>query len=94
MEVKLNVQNFITLVENQFETKVKCIWFNNGPEFFLKDFFSLKGILHQTNCVAIPRQNGRVERKHQYILNVVRALMFQSHIPSHFLSYAIRHAIS
>ena len=92
-EVKLNVQNFINLVENQFETKVKCIWSDNGPEFFLKEFFSSKGILHQKSCVATPQQNGRAERKHQHILNVARALIFQSNIPSHFWSYAIKHAV-
>ena len=39
-EVKAHVQNFINLIENQFETKIKCIRSDNGPEFFLKEFFS------------------------------------------------------
>ena len=41
-EVKLNVENFIIMIENQFETKVKCIRSDNGPEFFLRDFFFFK----------------------------------------------------
>ena len=68
-EVKTHVQNFINLIENQFETKIKCIRSDNGPEFFLKEFFSSKGIIHQTSCVYTPQQNGRVEHKHQHILN-------------------------
>nr|KYP36109.1 Retrovirus-related Pol polyprotein from transposon TNT 1-94 [Cajanus cajan] len=92
-EVKTHVHNFINLVENQYETKVKCIRSDNGPEFFLRDFFNSKGIIHQTSCVYTPQQNGRVERKHQHILNVARALMFQSKLPSNFWSYAIKHAI-
>jgi len=53
-KVKLHVQFFFHLVENQFETNVKCIHSNNGPKFFLKYFHASKGILHQTSCVATP----------------------------------------
>ena len=89
----MHIQNVVTLIKNQFQTTIKCIRSNNGPEFLQNDFFSSKGILHQTSCVYTPQQNGRVERKHQHILNVARALMFQSNIPKHFWSYAIKHVV-
>ena len=92
-EVQMNIQNFVALVENQFDTKVKIMRSDNGPEFFMKDFYASKGILHQRSCVETPQQNGRVKRKHQHILNVARALMFPSHIPSNFWSFAINHAV-
>jgi len=91
-EVQIQVQNFILFAENQFECKVKIVRSDNGPEFDLQQFYSSKGILHQKSCVETPQQNGRVERKHQHILNVDRALLFQSKLPKKFWSYALVHA--
>ena len=83
-EVQGRIQNFVNYVETQFDTKIKIVHSDNSMEFFLKDFYASKGIFHQRSCVETPQQNGRVERKHLHILNVARALMFQSHIPSNF----------
>lgn len=56
------------MVNTKFNTKIKCIRFDNGNEFLSKDFYSENEILHQTSCVATPHQNGIVERKHKHII--------------------------
>lgn len=44
-------------------------------------FFQDKGILHQRTCPYIPQQNGIVEKKHKYLLETARALLYQSKLP-------------
>lgn len=91
-ETQQILKDFITQVENQFDTKVKAIRTDNGAEFILHSYYASKGIIHQTTCVETPQQNGIVEQKHQDLLNVTRALLFQSHMPSSFWSFALLHA--
>jgi hypothetical protein len=57
-EVKSHVQNLVKLLETQFNAKTQCIRADNGPEFFMTDFFNQTGILHQTSSVETPQQNA------------------------------------
>jgi hypothetical protein len=92
-EVASQVQHFIHLVENQFDSKVKIVRSDNGPEFSIPSFYASKGIVHQTSCTYTPQQNGRVERKHQCILAIARALLIQSHLPPKYWGYAVLHSV-
>jgi transposase InsO family protein len=80
-ETRQHVKNLITMIKTQFNHLVKIVRSDNGPDFLMHDYDSSLGILHQTSCVETPQQNGRVERKHQHLLNIGRALLFQSNLP-------------
>nr|GMD93365.1 uncharacterized protein LOC109150247 [Ipomoea batatas] len=80
------------MVENQFGAHVKSIRLDNGLEFSMSDYFSQQGILHQTSCTYTPQQNSRVERKHDHLLSIARALRFQAHLPERFWGECILHA--
>lgn len=48
-----------------------------------KEYFS-NGIIHQSSCIATPKQNSVVERKNCHLLEVAGALMFEMNVPKSF----------
>lgn len=44
----------------------------------MPDFYSSNGTIHQRSCVYTSQQNGIVERKHQHLLDIACALLFQA----------------
>lgn len=66
---------FLSMMERQFNRKVKCIRSDNALELGMgsqeASFLSEQGIIHQRSCVATPQQNGVVDRKHRYLLKIV-----------------------
>ena len=86
------VKTFVAYVEKEYGAIVKVIRIDNGLEFkdsSALESYKIKGIAHQTTCVDTPQQNGIVERKHQHLLQVVRALIFQSNVPNKFWGEAL-----
>ncbi|CAN1751808.1 Retrovirus-related Pol polyprotein from transposon RE1, partial [Linum perenne] len=92
-EARNHLESFCQMVKTQFNRSVKIIRSDQGKEFMMSKFFNEHGILHQMSCVETPQQNARVERKHQHILNVARALQFQASLPLSFWSDCILHSV-
>jgi len=82
------IKSFVKMAQTQFSGSAKTIRTDNalelGKSHTALDFFASSGIVHQTSCVQTPQQNGVVERKHKHLLEVSRALMFQSSLPLRF----------
>lgn len=78
------IPRFFNMIVNQFQVSIKIIRSDNAKELALTDFLQQKGIIHQLSCVERPQQNSVVERKHQHLLNVARALYFQACVPISF----------
>lgn len=77
-------KSFKTLVENQFNAKIKEYKSDGGGEFIgqnMKHYLSENGIHHRISCPYTPEQNDVAERKHRHFLELGLSMMFQGHLP-------------
>ena len=90
-EVLYVFKHFKSMVETQFSSKLKILRTDNGSKYInneFKSFCSTSGILHQSSYPHTPEQNGVSERKHRHIVETGLTLLYQSHLPHNYWSYA------
>ena len=84
---------FLQRVYTQYNVRVKAIRSDNAPELRFANLIKTNGMIHYFSCAYTPEQNSVVERKHQHLLNVARALLFQSNVPLLYWSDCITTAV-
>nr|GEY42064.1 putative ribonuclease H-like domain-containing protein [Tanacetum cinerariifolium] len=89
----LILRDFINLIENQLNKKVKAIRCDNGTEFKNAHMIELcgsKGIKRKYSNARTPQQNGTAERKNRTLIEATRTMLADSKLPVMFWTKAVR----
>jgi transposase InsO family protein len=84
------------MVENEMDSKIKCLRSDNGGEFTSKEFMdycSSHGIKRQFSIARTPQQNGVVERKNRTIQEMARTMLMDSKLTDIFWTQALHKTI-
>ena len=85
-------KEFKALVENETSKKIYTIRSDNGGEFcsspFVK-FCKIHGIKKETSTPYTPQQNGVDERYNRTIMEMARAMMFETNLDFKFWGEAV-----
>ncbi|KAH9679839.1 hypothetical protein KPL71_026297 [Citrus sinensis] len=85
-------KDWLTLIENQTERRVKRLRIDNGLEYCCNDFEQLcikKGIARHKTVRHTPQQNGLVEMMNRTLIEKVRCMLFNANLSKHFWAEAI-----
>ena len=91
-EVIPTVKKIINMLETQSGQKLRKVRTDRGGEYLnneLKDFYSAKGIVHQTTAPYTPEQNGKAERLNRTLMERVRAMLQDAKLPNSLWAEAV-----
>jgi transposase InsO family protein len=75
------------MVENEMDSKIKCLRYDNGGEFTSKefmDYYSSHGIKRKFFIARTPQHNGVVERKNRTVQEMARTMLMDSKLTDIF----------
>lgn len=80
-------QTFTAMIQTQFSTNIFIFCTDRARDFFnsvLGDYLATREIVHQSNCVDTPQQNGVAERTNRHLFEMARSLLFTRNVPRHW----------
>jgi transposase InsO family protein len=87
-----NFKIYKEMVENEMDSKIKCLRSDNGGEFTSKEFMdycSSHGIKRKFSIARTPQQNGVVERKNMTVQEMARTMLMDSKLTDIFWTQAV-----
>ncbi|KAH9769620.1 hypothetical protein KPL71_012083 [Citrus sinensis] len=85
-------KDWLTLMENQTERRVKRLRTDNGLEYCSNEFNQFcikKGIARHKTVRHTPQQNGLAERMNRTLVERVRCMLFNANMSKHFWAEAV-----
>jgi hypothetical protein len=82
-----NFKVYKEMVENEMDSKIKCLRSGNGGEFTSKEFMDYcirHGIKRKFFVARTPQQNGVVERKNKTVQEMARTMLMDSKLTDIF----------
>jgi transposase InsO family protein len=91
-----NFKIYKEMVENEMDSRIKCLRLDNGGEFTAKEFMDYcnnHGIKWQFSVARTPQQNGVVERKNRIVQEMARTMIMDSKLINIFWTQAVHTTI-
>lgn len=88
-------KEYINMVENKFQRRVKFLRVDNGKEYCNESMFKylhVKGINLETTAPFTPEQNGRAERDNRSLVECARSMLHAKNLPVKLWAEAINTA--
>jgi transposase InsO family protein len=85
------------MVENEMDSKIKCLRSDNGGEFTSKEFMdycSKHGIKMQFSIASTPQKNEVVERKNMTVQEMAQTMLMDSKLTDIFWTHAMHTIIN
>jgi transposase InsO family protein len=92
LEAFENFKVYKEMVENEMDSKIKCLRYDNGGEFTSNEFMdycSKHGIKRQFFIARTPQQNGVVERKNMKVQEMTLTMLMDSKLTGIFWTHAL-----